>query len=55
MFLIVKADGMINGAVKVTKDPQRPTGPDLKYERVVNITNRIHLLHLTISLDVTPG
>jgi hypothetical protein len=28
----VKADGRINGVVKVTKDPRGPTGPNLKYE-----------------------
>jgi hypothetical protein len=52
--IILKADDMINGVVKVTKDPMGPTGPDLKYQRVVNtqITNRIHL---AISLDVTTG
>jgi hypothetical protein len=50
----VKADGRINGVVKVTEDPKGPTGPDLETERVVNtqITNRIHVM---ISLDVTTG
>jgi hypothetical protein len=50
----VKTDGRMNEVVKATKNPKGPTGPDLKYQRVVStqITSRNHM---TISLEVTTG